>query len=301
MVERDGHLQAGADPRHVPPALKRIAMTKKAKEDNTMNVAKSLLGRLMLALGLSLGISLTVAPTAALAEEGGFPLERAPDRLNNVAALQNGAKLFVNYCLNCHNASAMRYNRLKDLGLSEEQIKTNLLFTGDKVGDMMTTALSPKDAKAWFGVVPPDLSVIARARASGGGTGSDYLYTYLRTFYQDSSRPTGWNNMVLPNVAMPHVLWELQGTRSVKMEEHPDPHDPAKKVSHFAGFVQVTPGKMTALEFDNATADLVGYMAWMAEPAQSTRKRLGVWVVLFMALFALLAWRLNASYWKEVK
>jgi ubiquinol-cytochrome c reductase cytochrome c1 subunit len=244
---------------------------------------------------------MALLPTLALANEGGFPLEKAPDRSNNMAALQHGAKLFVNYCLNCHNASSMRYNRLKDLGLSEEQIKANLLFTGDKVGEMMVTTMKPLDAKAWFGVVPPDLSVIQRAKASGAGSGSDYLYTYLRTFYKDDTRPTGWNNLVVNNVAMPHVLWELQGIQKVRMEEVADPHEHGKVTHEFAGFEQVTPGKLNKLEFDTAVADLVGYMEWMAEPAAQTRKKLGVVVVLFMAVFAFLAWRLNASFWKEVK
>jgi ubiquinol-cytochrome c reductase cytochrome c1 subunit len=244
---------------------------------------------------------LALAPALVLANEGGHPLERAPDRSTNLAALQNGAKLFVNYCLNCHNASSMRYNRLKDLGLTEEQIKGNLLFTGEKVGEMMTTSMPAKDAKAWFGVVPPDLSVIARAKASGAGSGGDYLYTYLRTFYKDDTRPTGWNNLVVPNVAMPHVLYELQGVQSIKMAEEKDPHDEGKMVHKFVGFEQVKPGSMNKLQFDTAVADLVGYMEWMAEPAQQTRKRLGVWVLLFLTGFALLAWRLNASYWKEVK
>jgi ubiquinol-cytochrome c reductase cytochrome c1 subunit len=195
----------------------------------------------------------------------------------------------------------MRYNRLRDLGLTEEQIKNNLLLSSDKVGDLMTTALKPADAKEWFGVVPPDLSVIARAKASPAGTGGDYLYTYLRTFYKDDTRPTGWNNLVMPNVAMPHVMWELQGVRTAKYVEVADPHDATKKIHKFEKFEQVTPGKMTALQFDEATADLVAYMEWMAEPAQGLRKRLGVWVLLFMSVFALLAWRLNASYWKEVK
>jgi ubiquinol-cytochrome c reductase cytochrome c1 subunit len=245
--------------------------------------------------------TLALLPALALANEGGIPLDKAPDRSNNLAALQHGAKLFVNYCLNCHNASSMRYNRLKDLGLSEEQIKANLLFTGDKVGEMMTTTMNPKDAKAWFGVVPPDLSVIQRAKASGAGTGSDYLYTYLRSFYKDDTRPTGWNNLVVNNVAMPHVLWELQGVQKIKMEEVADPHEEGKMTHQFAGFEQVTPGKLSKLEYDTAVADLVGYMEWMAEPAAQTRKKLGVVVVLFMTMFALLAWRLNASFWKEVK
>ena len=244
---------------------------------------------------------LALLPGLALASEGGAVLDKAPDRSNNMAALQHGAKLFVNYCLNCHNASSMRYNRLKDLGLSEEQIKANLLFTGDKVGEMMTTTMKAADAKVWFGVVPPDLSVIQRAKASGAGTGSDYLYTYLRTFYKDDTRPTGWNNLVVPNVAMPHVMWQLQGVRTVKMVEQKDPHDATKTVHKFAGFQQVTPGTLNQADFDGATADLVAYMQWMAEPAQGTRKRLGVWVLLFMSVFALLAWRLSASFWKEVK
>jgi len=254
-----------------------------------MNLPKKLLAILVLLPGL------------AFANEGGVALDKAPDRSNNMAALQHGAKLFVNYCLNCHNASSMRYNRLRDLGLTEEQIKSNLLFTGDKVGEMMVTAMKPADAKAWFGVVPPDLSVISRAKASGAGSGGDYLYTYLRTFYKDDTRPTGWNNLVVANVAMPHVLWELQGVQKVRMEEVADPHEEGKMTHQFAGFDQVTPGKLSKLEYDTAVADLVGYMEWMAEPAAQTRKKLGVAVVLFMALFAFLAWRLNASFWKEVK
>ena len=244
--------------------------------------------------------ALVLLPSLALASEGGFPLDKAPERAS-LSSLQNGAKLFVNYCLNCHSASSMRYNRLKDLGLTDEQIKGSLLFTGEKVGDLMTTAMRPADAKAWFGAVPPDLSVIARAKASASGTGPDYLYTYLRTFYKDETRPTGWNNMVVPNVAMPHVMWQLQGTRTAKMSEEKDPHDHSKTVHKFAGFEQVTPGTMTGPEFDTATADLVGYLEWMAEPAQQTRKRLGVWVLLFLSVFVLLTWRLSASYWKEVK
>jgi len=254
-----------------------------------MNFAKKLIAILALVPGL------------ALASEGGHPLDRAPDRSTNMAALQNGAKLFVNYCLNCHAAVSMRYNRLKDLGLTEDQIKANLLFAGDKVGDLMTTTLAAKDAKVWFGVVPPDLSVIARAKAGPGGSGADYLYTYLRTFYKDDTRPTGWNNLVLPNVAMPHVLWDLQGVNVAKIAEEKDPHDASKSVHKFVGFEQVQKGAMTKLEFDTAVADLVGYMEWMAEPAAQTRKQLGVWVLLFLTAFALLAWRLNASYWKEVK
>jgi ubiquinol-cytochrome c reductase cytochrome c1 subunit len=245
--------------------------------------------------------ALTLVPALVLASEGEYPLDHAPDRTRDLPALQNGARLFVNYCLNCHSASAMRYNRLKDIGLTEEQIKSNLLFATDKVGDLMKVTLPAKDAKDWFGAVPPDLSVIARAKASGAGSGSDWLYTYLRTFYKDDARPTGWNNMVFPNVGMPHALWELQGIRTVKYVEEKDPHDANKSVHKFAGFEPVKPGKLSTLEFDNATADLVGYLDWMSEPVQNDRKRLGVWVLLFLGVFSFLAWRLNASYWKDIK
>jgi ubiquinol-cytochrome c reductase cytochrome c1 subunit len=243
---------------------------------------------------------LALLPGLAFANEAGYPLEKAPER-SSLASLQNGAKLFVNYCLNCHSASSMRYNRLHDLGLSDDQIRNNLLFSADKVGDMMTVAMKPADAKAWFGAVPPDLSVITRAKSSGAGSGADYLYTYLRTFYKDDTRPTGWNNMVVPNVAMPHVLWQLQGVRTAKFVEEADPHNEGKKVHRFDGFQQVTPGTMSGPEYDTAVADLVGYLDWMAEPAQNTRKKLGVVVLLFLSVFAFLAWRLNTSYWKDVK
>jgi ubiquinol-cytochrome c reductase cytochrome c1 subunit len=243
---------------------------------------------------------LALLPGLALANTGGHPLDKAPAR-PSMTSLQNGAKLFVNHCLNCHSATSMRYNRLRDLGLDEKQIKENLLFTQDKVGGLMTTSLRPADAKEWFGVVPPDLSVIARAKASPAGSGPDYLYTYLRTFYKDESTPTGWNNLVVPNVAMPHVMWQMQGVRTVKMVEQTDPHDASKKTHVFGGFEQVTPGTMTPLQFDEATADLVSYMEWMAEPAAGTRKKLGVWVLFLMSFFALFAWLLSKSYWKDVK
>lgn len=242
-----------------------------------------------------------LVPALAFANSQTIPLDHVEDRSNDKVALQNGAKLFVNYCLNCHAATAMRYNRLRDIGLNEEQIKTNLLFTGEKVGDLMKTALSSKDAKEWFGAVPPDLSVIARAKASSAGSGADWLYTYLRSYYKDDTRPTGWNNLLFPNVGMPHVLWELQGVRSANIVIQDDPHDSSKIVHKFVGYEKVSDGKMTATEYDHAVTDLVAYLQWMGEPTQNTRKRLGVWVLLFLSVLGLLAWRLNASYWKEVK
>jgi ubiquinol-cytochrome c reductase cytochrome c1 subunit len=238
----------------------------------------------------------------AFASEGGMVWDRFPvEKMNDVASLQNGAKLFVNYCLNCHSAAYMRYNRLRDIGLSEDQIKKNMLFATDKVGETMKAAIDPRQAKEWFGAAPPDLTVIARSRAGAGGTGADYLYTYLRTYYRDETRPTGWNNLAFPNVGMPHALWELQGPRVAKFEEETDPHDHSKKVHVFAGFEQVQPGKLTALEYDNAVADLVAYLQWMGEPEQEHRVRLGVWVLIFLGLFTVIAWRRNAAYWKDVQ
>ena len=244
-------------------------------------------------------LSLIVALVGgAHAAGGSFPLEKAPKRTNDVAALQNGAKLFVNYCLSCHSAAFMRYNRLRDIGLTEKQIKENLMFTTDKVGDTMKAAIDPKQAKEWFGANPPDLTLVARSRASGAGSGADYLYTYLRTYYRDETKPTGWNNMAFPNVGMPHVMWELQGERRPVFEtvsEHG--HD----VQKLKGWEQVTPGKLSPAEFDQATGDLVAFMQWMSEPVQNTRVRIGVWVMLFLAVFTVIAWRLNAAYWKDIK
>ncbi len=227
-----------------------------------------------------------------------FPTQRMTD----MAALQNGAKVFANYCLNCHAAAFMRYNRLRDIGLTEEQIKQNLIFTGAKVGDTMKSALDPKDAKDWFGALPPDLTLVARSRADGAkGSGADYLYTYLRTYYRDETRPTGWNNLVFPAVGMPHALWELQGQQRAVYAEEKDPHDAAKTVQVFKGFEPITPGTMTTAEYNNTVADLVAYMQWMSEPMQAQRVRLGVWVLLFLGVFTVIAWRLNASFWKDVK
>ena len=239
--------------------------------------------------------------TGAQAAGGALVLDKFPkERVSDLAALQNGAKLFVNYCLNCHSAAFMRFNRLTDIGLTEQQIKDNLLFPTDKVGEVMKVSLDAKDAKAWFGALPPDLTLVARSRASGSGSGADYLYTYLRTFYRDDTRPTGWNNLTFPNVGMPHALWELQGQRAAKFVDVVDPHDPTKKTHEFEGFEQLTPGTMSPQEYDSAIADLVAYMQWMGEPAQQQRTRIGVGVLIFLAIFFVIAWRLNAAFWKDV-
>ena len=254
-----------------------------------------------LILSLLAGLALFTG-TAQASSEGPawdtFPKERVTD----MAALQNGAKLFVNYCLNCHAAAFMRFNRLRDIGLTEEQIKNNLVLTGVKVGETMKVALDPKEAKEWFGAVPPDLTLVARSRADGAkGSGADYLYTYLRTFYRDETRATGWNNLAFPNVGMPHVLWELQGQQRAVFAEEKDPHDPAKSTHVFKGFEQITPGKLSQAEYNLAIADLVAFLQWMSEPVQTGRVRLGVWVLLFLSVFTVIAWRLNAAFWKDVK
>jgi ubiquinol-cytochrome c reductase cytochrome c1 subunit len=192
----------------------------------------------------------------------------------------------------------MRYNRLQDIGLTEEQIKSNLLVTNAKIGETMKAAIDPQQAKAWFGGNPPDLTVIARSRAGANGSGADYLYTYLRTFYRDADKPMGWNNLAYPNVGMPHVLWQLQGDRRPVFDTRQEHgHD----VQIFKGWEQVSPGTMTPLQFDQSIGDLVSYLQWMGEPVQNTRVRIGVWVLLFLGVFTLFAWRLNAAYWKDVK
>jgi ubiquinol-cytochrome c reductase cytochrome c1 subunit len=248
-------------------------------------------------LALIACVGLAAAP--AFASEGGeVHWDKAPNTLNDLTSLQNGAKLFVNYCLNCHSAAFMRYNRLTEIGLTEQQIKDNLVFGDLKVGETMKASIDPKQAKEWFGANPPDLTLVARSRAGHGGTGADYLYTYLRTFYRDPSRPSGWNNLVFPNVGMPHALWQLQGEREPQYEEK-EIHGHKEQV--FTGWKQVTPGAMSSVEYDKAVGDLVNYMQWMAEPAQANRVRVGVWVMIFLVIFTVLAWRLNASYWKDVK
>jgi ubiquinol-cytochrome c reductase cytochrome c1 subunit len=240
---------------------------------------------------------------SAQAAGGGIEWDKFPkEKMSDMAALQNGAKLFVNYCLNCHSAAYMRYNRMRDIGLSEADIKGNLLFAADKVGETMKVSLDPKDAKDWFGANPPDLTVIARSRADGAkGSGADYLYTYMRNFYRDDTKATGWNNLAFPSVAMPHVMWELQGQRAAKFEDVTDPHDASKKIHAFAGYQQLTPGTLNERQYDEAVADLVAYLQWMGEPAQGQRFQLGVIVLIFLGFLTIFAWRLNAAYWKDVK
>ena len=249
-------------------------------------------------LALAMLAVLALFGTGVHAANTGIAWDKAPNKTNDLGALQNGAKLFVNACLNCHSAAFMRYNRLTDIGLTEQQIKDNLLFATDKVGETMKAAIDPKQAKDWFGTNPPDLSVIARSRSGAGGSGADYLYTFLRSYYRDAATATGWNNLAFPSVAMPHVLWELSGERKPVFDEK---EEHGHKVALFKGWQQVTPGSMTPLQYDQAIGDLVGYLQWMAEPSQNTRVRVGVWVLFFLLILTFAAWRLNASFWKDIK
>jgi ubiquinol-cytochrome c reductase cytochrome c1 subunit len=250
---------------------------------------------------LSLLAAMSFVSVASAAE--GVAWDRFPtERVTDLAALQRGAKTFVNYCMGCHSASYMRFNRMQDIGLTDEEIKTNLIFTGVKVGDLMKIAMDPKDAKSWFGAVPPDLTLIARARGGEGkGSGADYLYTYLRTFYRDDTRPTGWNNLAFPNVGMPNVLWQLQGQQRAVFAEEKDAEEGGRPVEVFKHFEPVSKGTLTKAEYNDTVADLVAYLQWMGEPVQDTRVRLGVWVMLFLGVFTVIAWRLNAAFWKDIK
>ena len=257
--------------------------------------------KLLLSVLVVLGFVLPLAPASA--NEGGYPWDSFPrTKMTDQAALQNGARIFANYCLSCHSATYMRYNRLHDIGLSDDQIKKNLLFATDKVGDTMKTTLDPRQAKDWFGAAPPDLSVIARSRAEvGKGSGADYLYTLWRTFYRDEAKPTGWNNLAFPDIAMPHALWQLQGERRARFVEVKDAHDPTKTTHRFAGFEQITPGTLDERQYDEAVGDLVAYLQWMGEPAQGTRVRIGVGVLVFLGLLIVITWRLNSAYWRTVR
>ena len=241
-----------------------------------------------------LGIALLV-PALALAAES-VKLERAPIDRGDLVSLQRGAQVYVNYCLGCHSLAYMRYNRMQDFGLTDAQIRDNLVPEGAKVGDLMKTAMTPDEAKAWFGTTPPDLTVIARSRSSPDGTGADWLYTYLRGFYRDPARPSGWNNTVYPNVGMPHVLWQLQGEQVLKIETVPGPGYPidVPKLS------LEKKGSMSPLEYDRMVADLVNYLDYVAEPARGSRTTIGIYVLLFLGIFWVLAYYLKKEFWKDV-
>jgi ubiquinol-cytochrome c reductase cytochrome c1 subunit len=244
----------------------------------------------------ALASALAAQPLGAAEEE--VRLDRAPIDPRDLTSLQAGARTFVNYCLNCHPASLMRYSKLEELKLTEQQVKDNLLFTAEKVGEVMNVAITRKDAKDWFGAPPPDLSVIARSRSA------DWLYTYLRSFYRDPKTTTGWNNVVFPNVAMPHALWQLQGEQV--LEEEPAKGAEGRAAKEENERVQpprlelAVPGRMSPVEYDVVVRDLVNYMVWMSEPEALARKRIGVVVLFFLGILVVLTYALYKEFWKDV-
>ena len=241
---------------------------------------------------LIVALLLAAVPLLSLAAGGGAHLDDADIDVSDQASLQRGAKYFVNYCLSCHSAKFQRYNRMaKDLGLTEDEVKENLMFTTDKIGDTMQIAMSTENAEAWFGTAPPDLSLIARSR------GVDWIYTYLRSFYVDDSRPFGVNNVVFPDVGMPHVMWELQGMQKAVFHEV-DGQQVVEKLVPVEG--AAGKGTMSAEEFDGAMRDLTAFLSYVGEPIQLERKRIGMWVLLFIGIFFVLAYLLKKEYWKDI-
>jgi ubiquinol-cytochrome c reductase cytochrome c1 subunit len=239
-----------------------------------------------------LGAALALAgPAAGLASEGGAT-EHARNDVDNVASLQRGARNFVNFCSGCHSAQYVRYNRLaQDLHISDAQLTSNLMFAADKPQETMTIAMRAEDARRWFGQAPPDLSLIARAR------GPDYLYGFLRGFYVDPTRPTGVNNTMLPNAAMPHVLWELQGPQEAVFVDEKQGDATLKTLKELR---QISPGKLSPEEYDQFVRDLVNFLAYIGEPMQLERQRLGFWVLAFLLVFGVLAYLLKQEIWKDV-
>lgn len=229
-------------------------------------------------------------PLAASAA-GDVKLQASNVNIGDRASLQRGAALYMNYCAGCHALEFQRYSRMaEDLGLTEEQVMTWLNFTERKFGETMTIAMDKGDGEAWFGKAPPDLSLVARAKLGG----PDWVYTFLKSFYVDETRPAGWNNTVLPNASMPNVLWELQGIQRAVYGQGKDGS------SHVERFELAAPGRMTPQQFDQAARDISTFLAYVAEPAALKRQSLGVWVLLFLSLFTFLAWLLKTEYWRDV-
>lgn len=229
---------------------------------------------------------LAAVPALTMASGGGH-YDDANIDVTDTASLQRGAKYFVNYCMGCHSLKFQRYNRLaQDLGLTETEVKENLMYTTDNIGDTMTIAMDPKEAEKWFGVVPPDLSVLIRAR------GVDYIYTYLRSFYVDEKRPFGVNNLVFPDVGMPNVLWQLQGTQKAVVKEVDGEHVTELELAK--------PGTLSTEEFDGVARDLTAFLSYVGEPVQAKRRAMGKWVLLFIGVFFVLAYLLKKEYWKDI-
>ena len=233
-------------------------------------------------------------PLLAYATGGNVvPLEKANSNLDDTKSLQKGARLFVNYCLSCHSAARMRYQRMaEDLNISEELMLKNLMFASDKIGDTMEIAMTAKDGKDWFGVPPPDLSVIARSRSP------DWLYTYLISFYVDESRPFGVNNALFKDVAMPHVLWELEGLKIPRYKIHTDEY--GNTIKEIDSFETLRPGKLNAAEYKESMRDLVNFLVYLGEPAKLVRYQVGVWVILFLIVLLVFSYAMKKEFWKDI-
>jgi len=242
-------------------------------------------------IGLSFVLAVTTGVVMPVWAAGdGAALEHVKTDVSNIGSLQRGARNFVNYCMGCHSAQYVRYNRLaKDLQISEDQLIGSLMFAGGKPHDTMRIAMPADDAARWFGATPPDLSLIARSR------GVNFLYSFLRSFYIDESRPTGFNNLVMEGVAMPNVLWQLQGTQRAIFEEEEE-HGMV-----FKGFDPVTEGSMSPAEYDRFVLDLVNFLEYIGEPVQLERRQLGVWVLIFLLVFGLFAYGLKSEIWLDIK
>ena len=222
---------------------------------------------------------------------GGGNLQQAGNDLGDQASLQRGAALYMNYCSGCHALKYVRYSRIaNDLGLTEEQVQDALNFTGAKVGEQVHVAMSPEDAQEWFGQVPPDLSLVSRVR------GSDWIYTYLKSFYLDDTRPLGWNNTLFPNASMPNPLWMMQGLQRAEF----GPLDEATGERPVERLVIAEPGNVDPARYDQAVRDITNFLEYVGEPAALKRHELGVWVILFLAFFTFLAWLLKKEYWRDV-
>ena len=238
------------------------------------------------ALILITGLLASAYSSLGMAAATGVHLEHSEVNVRDLAAVQSGAKWFVNYCMSCHSAQYMRYNRLsEDLELSKEQVMNNLVFSDAKIGETMDIAMRPENAAQWLGKAPPDLSLISRSR------GNDWLFTYLKSFYQDESG--SWNNLVLPNASMPHVLWQLQGIQKPVYASHGD----AEVVDHL---VLASEGLQTPEEYETTVRELVTFLDYLSEPAKLQRKSIGIWVMLFLTVFAFVAYLLKAEYWRDV-
>jgi len=238
-------------------------------------------------------ITALLLPVASMtvSAAGGAGIEHSGANINDRASLQRGAKWYVNYCFGCHSISYMRYNRLaEDLGLSEEMVMQNLATSGAKFGETMDISMDPEQAKAWFGKTPPDLSLIGRSR------GADWIYSYLLGFYQDEFG--GWNNTLLQNASMPHVLWQLQGIQKpVYRQETGEGGFVHEVIDHF---VLATPGTQSAQEYKETARDIAAFLDYSGEPAKLKRKGVGVWVILFLVLFTFIAYLLKVEYWRDV-